>query len=116
MDDPLHVYYDYDANPITLQEWAQLNREKWRGEEPGIVGRTKVGGLLVSTVSTVWLGMNHAFDPAAPPLIYETMVFNETKDGLDRFDDLACERYTTREQAEAGHAAMVAKVMNGEIQ
>ena len=54
------------------------------------------------TVSTVWLGMDHSFGDG-PPLIFETMVFGGEL-------DQECDRYTTEEQAQQGHAAMVARV------
>ena len=54
-------------------------------------------------VSTVFLGLDHAY-VAGPPVVYETMVFRSGD-----FDDLDCDRYHTRAEAEAGHAAMVAK-------
>ncbi len=55
-------------------------------------------------ISTVWLlGINHQFGDG-PPLYYETMVFRG-----DEMEDLDMERYTTREEAYAGHDRMVAK-------
>jgi hypothetical protein len=53
-------------------------------------------------VSTVFLGLDHAFG-SGPPEIFETMVFGGDLDG-------EMERYSTWEQAEAGHKAMVAKL------
>lgn len=61
------------------------------------VRREKVGE---SDVSTVFLGLDHAFGQGSP-LIFETMVFGGPLDGRQ-------DRYSTYEQAEAGHAAMVA--------
>lgn len=65
-------------------------------------------------VSTVFLGLDHSFSSVLgpqygppPPILYETMVFaRETTGSLD----LDMERYSTREQARAGHLAMVEKV------
>ena len=53
-------------------------------------------------VSTVFLGLDHQhFD--GPPLLFETMVFvGEHGDEM--------ERYSTWDEAVAGHDAMVAKV------
>jgi hypothetical protein len=50
-------------------------------------------------LSTVWLGLDHSFG-AGPPLIFETMVFGGPNDEEQ-------ERYSTEEEAKAGHAAMV---------
>lgn len=53
-------------------------------------------------VSTVFLGMDHGFDPEGPPVVYETMIFPHREDGKlierDRW------RYATRDEALAGHA------------
>lgn len=50
-------------------------------------------------VSTVFLGLDHRFGEG-PPLVFETMVFGGP---LDQDVD----RYTTWEEAEAGHAVLV---------
>lgn len=54
-------------------------------------------------VSTVFLGLDHSLRPLGPPLLFETMVF---RDGRDE----AYDRYSTWEEAVAGHAAMCTRV------
>lgn len=54
-------------------------------------------------VSTVFLGLNHAFWDG-PPLWFETMVFGGPLHA-------EMERYTTIEEARAGHAEMVARCL-----
>ena len=54
-------------------------------------------------VSTVFLGIDHSFSEDGPPVLFETMVFGGTLDGEQ-------ERYTTWEEAEAGHRKMVERV------
>lgn len=54
-------------------------------------------------VSTVFLGIDHNFF-AGPPILFETMVFGGPCDG-----DM--ERYTTWDEAETGHAAMVERAL-----
>lgn len=56
-------------------------------------------------MSTVWLGIDHASFGGCEPLIFETMVFTSEDD----FTDIDCMRYSTEEEARAGHLAMVAK-------
>ena len=81
--------------------------EAWKGIDERRVAQTTVGDLWVSTV---FLMVDHRFGPGAP-LLYETMIFSNDPDApLDYY----CERYSTREQAEAGHARAVAKVEAGE--
>lgn len=54
------------------------------------------------TVSTVFLGMNHAFAPGAP-MLFETCVVHP---GISE----VVQRYPTWEQAEAGHKMMVLEI------
>lgn len=85
-------YYDRAGRPVTVEEWIDgfdiRNRR---------VARTELGKV---TVSTVHLGLNHQYGDG-PPLIFETMV-------LGGEHDWWCDRYSTEEQACAGHAAVVA--------
>lgn len=62
----------------------------------------EIDGLVVSTV---FLHMDHGFGEG-PPLLFETMIF-------DGSDDRYEERYSTWEEAEAGHARAVAMVRSG---
>jgi hypothetical protein len=54
-------------------------------------------------ISTVFLVIDHRMLGEGPPVLYETMIFGGP------FDQ-SCERYTTREAAEAGHERWVAQV------
>jgi hypothetical protein len=60
------------------------------------------------TVSTVFLGIDHAFRESSPPILFETMVFggplNEEQN-----------RCSTWDEAEAMHAAMVKRVRNANL-
>lgn len=56
-------------------------------------------------VSTVFMPLNHQFGDG-PPLVFETMVFGGPLDG-------EMERYSTKQDAEVGHAAMVRRVQGG---
>jgi hypothetical protein len=66
------------------------------------VAQTEAEGI---TVSTVFLGLNHQHGDG-PPLLYETMIFAPGLPDLDEW----CERWTTWDEAEAGHAQAVALV------
>lgn len=55
-------------------------------------------------ISTIFLGMDHNFHEGGPPLLFETMVFQE--DGSSG----ECERYSTWEEAEAGHQEWVERL------
>ena len=55
-------------------------------------------------VSTVWLGLDFKYREEGLPLIFETMVFPKND-----YTDLDAERYSTKEEAIAGHKEMVEK-------
>lgn len=102
-----YMYYDQKGNGIEdFLEWAKILEER----KKKIVKQeyVKFFGVIPSKyyVSTVWLGLDHAFHPETEPLIFETMVFHGD------FSDLDMDRYTTRKQALAGHKAMVRKWQN----
>jgi hypothetical protein len=90
-------FYGMDGQPISLEEWGRL-----AGSDQKIVARSDLPGGV--WVSTVLLGLDHSFG-SGPPVIFETMVF-ESQDNLEELD---CERYCTRAEAELGHEAMVTK-------
>lgn len=86
---------------------------KWVESEAGkrlrIVGRDEVrtpDGATVYLVSTVFLGLDHGI---GYPLLFETMVFDQSPTSDRPWTDLDAQRYSTRDVALAGHAAMLAK-------
>lgn len=93
-------WYSLDENrkpyPLPDGEYDRLPDEKRR------VGHTETWN---GEVSTVFLGLDHSWS-GPPPLLFETMVFGGTLDQEQV-------RYSTWDEAEAGHAAMVAKVNDG---
>lgn len=56
------------------------------------------------SVSTVFIGVDHSWNPNGPPLLYETMVFNGELNDTQM-------RYATREEALAGHQIICNAVM-----
>lgn len=100
-------YYDYDGNPITLDEWCQLFEA--RATDPDLV-RWRVAETVITDeirVSTVWLGLDHNLARViyedSEPHIFETMVFGGPMDG-------ECRRYSSAEEAEKGHYEVVEEV------
>lgn len=61
-------------------------------------------------VSTVDLGLNHAYGDG-PPLYYETMIFPK-----GTYNDMYCNRYSTRDSALEKHECLVDAIDNGEYQ
>lgn len=93
--------------PVAIdREWWALACEKRyvvarsSDTDPWKVARDKITNTC--TVSTVFLGLNHSFDDREP-ILFETLVFGGPLDG-----DM--KRYATYDQAERGHAKVVAEV------
>ena len=81
-------YYDRQGNPITAQQWIPL----LDGGDYQRVALTERDDIRVSTV---YLGLNHAWDDG-PPLIFETMIFGGPHDEQQW-------RYSTEAEAIEGH-------------
>jgi hypothetical protein len=95
-----HLHYNMEGEPISLEEGIAL----FEDDDARIVAKVEIGDV---TVSTVLLVMDHSFGELDPPLIFETMIFGGDHDGFT-------ERYSTREEAEAGHARAVKLVREEE--
>lgn len=93
-------YFDRTGAPLDVLQWAKLFEDR---TYQVVQQDTLADGTLVSTV---WLGLDHRHDPG-PPLIFETMVFDEGR------DERECRRYTTEAEARLGHADMLTKYRHG---
>jgi hypothetical protein len=100
---PDHRFWGRKGKPIdSVRVWAKL----FEDPEYKIVKQTLLkNGKFVSTV---WLGMNHNWGEG-PPLIFETMAF--ACRGV--YAELECARYSTEEEALAGHEKMVHRWRGG---
>lgn len=85
-------YYDRQGNVIGMNQWAEDFRDN----------RIALDEIDGHRISTVYLGINHAWGDG-PPLIFETMIFGGA------FEDSQW-RYSTEAEALAGHAAAVKMV------
>jgi hypothetical protein len=77
-----------------IRDWG-----RWFEKADRHVAKTEINHV---TVSTVFLGLDHAFG-GGTPILFETLVFGGPLDG-------EMERYATWDQAEAGHKAIVERV------
>ena len=83
-----------------LLKWAE-----WFENHDRIVRQDHVGDYFVSTV---FLGLDHNWSQNGPPILWESMIFNS---GVIRTgDDIQQRRYTSYDDALAGHEAMVERV------
>lgn len=90
----LGKYILVDGEPYPCDDLIRWARWLEKSDRDRIVAQTTEGDIMVSTV---FLGIDHNFGHAGPPLLYETMIFGGKHDGYQ-------ERYATREEAERGHA------------
>lgn len=106
----LHHYILDDEHhlvPVDLMAWAHW----FENLNNRIVAWTQVTSEI--TVSTVFLGLDHRFSGEGPPLVFETMIFapDAVKEKLTRAGDWFwgewMRRYSSWDDAEAGHAAAV---------
>ncbi len=93
-------YFNRKGEPIDLITYGLLHRD----QEYVIIRKTI---YINAKVSTVWLGINHNFDPNGTPLIFESMIFGGEH---TEYQD----RYETEEQAIAGHQRIITAIENGE--
>lgn len=93
------MYVLKDGTECSMREFA----EKKEDQSYSRIGWTSLSDDEKEFVSTVWLGINHAFFGGAP-VIFETMAFYDE-------DWRECRRYTNEEDAKKGHAEMVAELM-----
>lgn len=102
-------YYRRDGTAFEggIIEWA-----KEFEKEDRIVKKDKVNGRKRKEylVSTVFLGIDHAFTESEPPLIFETMVFPSGS-----WMDVFCARYSNEAAARLGHEETVGLVRSGKI-
>ena len=101
------LWFDKDGQPIPEMQAFRLRY----GQPPGAMSEYARIGLDVvgdSEVSTVWLGLNHEFQPGRPPLIFETMIC-----GGDHDQELT--RYCTEADAAEGHRRVVADLRAGRV-
>ena len=87
-------YYILNENkkaiPCDVLTWGKF----FEDTEKRVVARTQ---LTKTCVSTVFLGLDHQYG-YGDPLLFETMVFPK-----DSWSEEYTERYTTWDEAEAGH-------------
>jgi len=98
MNQVMYKYYVLKGH-IVVQTTNAITFGKFMESQSRRVAETKTNNAYISTV---FLGIDHQFGDG-PPLVFETMVFGGP---LDDEQD----RYSTWDEAVAGHAAMVKRV------
>lgn len=99
-----HQFYILEGRKVkraTTREWALFME---RRDDVRVVARTDVGGFHISTV---FIGLDHNFSPDGPPVLWETMVFDD-QNGRADFEQVRCAG--SWDQAEEMHRRMVEQV------
>lgn len=92
------AWYDREGRQITHDQWIELRLDvTGDGNDYARIALDYVGEV---NVSTVWLGLDHRhlITEGSRPLVFETMIFGGPLGG-------EMWRYSTEEEALAGHAA-----------
>ena len=89
-------YYILDDDGMIVLEPDRFKWATWHSTEDTFITQTVIGD---SSISTVFIGINIAFDRGIP-LLFETMIFGGFYDHYQR-------RYVTRTGALEGHAEAV---------
>lgn len=96
-------FVEIDGKPVRVGDVLRAAGAVFSVDRRVALDEFEVDGEVVR-VSTVFLGLDHQFGEGAP-LVYETMVFGAA-------DDYQA-RWSTREQAEIGHRALVERLKAG---
>lgn len=91
---------DHTTEAVTMDQYIEWIKQK--GYE---VKRVALDEDEHNAISTVFLGLDHNFGTGAP-LLFETMVFGKLPDGRVDYSEKAVDRYTTYDEALAGHKAL----------
>jgi hypothetical protein len=89
MTNGYYILQNKEAIPVEdILEWAKWFKKADRHVRQDTIGKVRI--------STVFLGLDHQWNPNGLPLLFETMIFGGEHDE-DQFG------YTTWEEAERGH-------------
>ena len=90
---------DEHGNPQPCDDLFEWGRWMAKTDDTRRVARTELANNV--SVSTMFLGLDHNMSGSSTePILWETMIFGGPHDMEQR-------RYSSREDAEAGHAEMV---------
>lgn len=100
-------YFGPNGHELAMLEWAALveRRSEDMSNDSWWRRRTEISEGV--EVSTVWLGINHAFLRDEAPLFWETMIFGGEHTEY-------CWRYSSRQQALDDHERIVRALRAGE--
>ncbi len=102
-------HYQLDANGDVVESPSLMAWAMWYETADRKVARDRTGDF---DVSTVFLGLDHGFEPDGKPVLWETCVFDHgkpTRYTMGGVTHESCEsdvlrRYASRDDARRGHA------------
>lgn len=97
------LHYILEGHEVRVVDWRTWADWYKTAGEKRVVAKTMIGAVRVSTV---FLGLDHGLGEGEPPMIFETMIFGGP-------DDQAQWRYSTWDEAEAGHWRVVKEAGGG---
>jgi len=84
---------------------------EWARQFEAMDRRVGLTSTRLHRISTVWLGLDHSHGSGGPPMLFETMVFDRHgESGAESDIEGSMVRYSTWDEAEAGHAATVSRI------
>ena len=85
-----------------IDTWGRWHEAAWKDRSIVVAHDKDESGENTILISTVFLGLDHAFG-SGPPILWETLVFGGLLDG-------EMNRYASRDAAFRGHQEMCARV------
>ncbi len=111
-DTTMIKYWILDEDGIPKEASAKAWSAWFEGDNRFIAKYERDGYM----VSTVFLGLDHNWSGKGPPILFETMVFDDQRwlkegDGGNRVfpmgEEMSCQRYSTKDDALIGHERYV---------
>lgn len=93
----------HEAIPCSQHEWIAWIGDRDNLKPPESAWRVGLDRIGKIEISTVFLGLDHSF--GGTPKIFETMTFENDNDHHNH-----CERYSTWNDADAGHKKICEKI------
>ena len=108
-DDRYYILVKHTPVACNIEIWSNWFKNNTRTIRHNVIRRPKT--LVITeeiVISTVFLGLNHAYRAEDDPILFETMIFGGK-------DDQYCERYTTWNDAIQGHRRIVKMVKDNNV-
>lgn len=102
-----YILDGHEVCPVETYDEYHRWRQSIKSDGPSFTRRVAVDDIGAVHISTVFLGLDHGWGDG-PPVVFETMVFGGDMDENQW-------RYSTWDEAIAGHERVVAAVQEGRV-